>query len=197
MRRTGRQTSTWMPRRTERIRRSRSSLRLRAHTAGEVGFGSAHRSRALPDHGRAVRGAEFNSCCRTWMRQRAIGATDRNLTVRGLYPYPGLTAATHEVTVHLEFVHRWGTGGPEKCRRSGCAGTRAGARVPRGAGRCCSGVRAGWARTSSGRQPVRERRKDRLLGLRHIRVPRGIGVLTWANESSEGDRDRQVRAERP
>jgi hypothetical protein len=42
MRRTGRLTSTWMPRRTERIRRSRSSLRLRAHTAGEVGFGGAH-----------------------------------------------------------------------------------------------------------------------------------------------------------
>src|SRR2546423_15624344 len=42
MRRTGRQTWTWMPQRTERIRRSRSSVRLRAHTAGGVMFRGAH-----------------------------------------------------------------------------------------------------------------------------------------------------------
>ena len=62
MRRTGRQTSTWMPPRTERIRRSRSSLRLRAHSAGGVGWaGSAHRSRALTGSrtSRAGSGVQF------------------------------------------------------------------------------------------------------------------------------------------
>lgn len=61
-RRTGRQTSTWMPRGTEQIRRSRSSLRLRAHTAGgrsDLGERTPRRSPAGPRTRRAGSGLQF------------------------------------------------------------------------------------------------------------------------------------------
>jgi hypothetical protein len=59
MRRTGRLT-TWTPRRTERVRRSRSSLRLRAHTAGGVGFGGA-RTAAEPYRSTGLRTSRAGS----------------------------------------------------------------------------------------------------------------------------------------
>ncbi len=56
---------------------------------------SAHRSGTLPEHGVAVRGADFNSSCRTWMRQRAIETGDRYQVVCVLYPYPKHGRVTH------------------------------------------------------------------------------------------------------
>ncbi len=98
--RTDRQTSTWMPPRTERIRRSRSSLRLRAHTAGGVGLGERTPQQS-PTGSRASRagsGPQFflsNLAAAT-----SNWATDRFPAIRRVYPCRLFSFATRGSCLH-------------------------------------------------------------------------------------------------
>lgn len=154
-----------MPPRTGRIRRSRSSLRLRAHPAG--GGLTGERTAAQPGGrpGKGHAGRETNSSCRTWLRQRAIGATDRYPVIRRIYPCPLSSTAR--------------LGQPCTARTSGntpCAPTRCGAQLLGHVGRQARVGRGGGGEDRNARREIGEHRARSAMVRPEVVAPAGDAV---------------------